>query len=373
MRAARWQESSLVPERTRACPAPVSRLLGAGLRLPELEEGQRFARDFGLIVSHRDAAALSLRGAAPSDPALHVEQGPPSLLRLAFLAARERDLENLARKRSGERRSGGLFGKPALEFVDPEGRLIEVCAHPNHVESLELAPRLPRNTVREHDRRNEPIRLRPQPTHIYRLHSVELGVGDIVGVSRWYQDTLGLCASEFLFLPEEDQEPAAVFLRPNSGRKAVDHHCLALYKSARPGLISLNFECEHLDDLAMGGEYLIERGWRRIWGPVRRRAGSALYDCFAGPGDMPFAHVCDGDRVNGRFPASYSSLAAGDAFQLWGPRPPEHFFSGGVSALGLLFRSWNPEEPWRWRSLRLLQRALETAAAPPQPPTGSGA
>ncbi len=371
VRVAKWKESATVPERSRACPAPVTRLIGARLAAPRLAEALRFARDFGLILSHQEPRRLHLRAAAPLDPALLIEQGPAELLGLSFLAARERDIAALARL-ADARGTESAFGNPALALRSPDGIEIAVVANPQHVEALEVAPELPRNTTRTHGRRNEPIRMRNDAARVYRLHSVELGVQDVSRSARWYQDYLGLRASEMLFLPDEEHEPAAVYLRADCGRKPVDHHCLALYRTPRPMVISMNFECEHLDDLAMGGEFLTMRGWKRLWGVVRRRAGSALYSCYNGPAGLRFAHVCDGDRVNGRYTTGYSALTAADALQLWGPRPPRMFFGADTGTLQLSRRAMDPAEPLRLKNLLALRRAFAGASDERRRPRASG-
>jgi hypothetical protein len=57
-----------------------------------------------------------------------------------------------------------------------------------------------------------------------------------------------------------------------------------------------------LDDIGMGRQYLISKGYKASWGLVRHSIGGAVSDYWYDPSGFRVEHVTDGDVVNDTFP-----------------------------------------------------------------------
>ena len=68
---------------------------------PDLDIMERFVRDFGLIVVHRDENSLYCRG-LEAEPFVHVvHKGPPKFIGWAFKMRAEEDLHRLSQRVPG--------------------------------------------------------------------------------------------------------------------------------------------------------------------------------------------------------------------------------------------------------------------------------
>ena len=85
------------------------------------------------------------------------------------------------------------------------------------------------------------------------------------------------------------------------------------------GYVHSAYQVTDLDEVAAGGEYLRERGYRHAWGIGRHIQGSQIFDYWRDPDRLMFEHFTDGDMFDcsmepGWAPMSVSGLAQ------WGPK-----------------------------------------------------
>jgi len=148
-------------------------------------------------------------------------------------------------------------------------------------------------------------------------HTV-LSVRDLQASVRFYQHTLGMRVSDFLFLAPEDTVPFQVFMRFDRGPDPSDHHSLALLAGPMLGHVHSAFEVPDLDAVVTGGQYLKKTGWKRSWGIGRHLLGSNLFDYWRDDvGDL-FEHSADIDQFDHHMHAGYH-LMHRDAHHQWGP------------------------------------------------------
>jgi catechol 2,3-dioxygenase-like lactoylglutathione lyase family enzyme len=96
---------------------------------PDLEQMERFLRDFGLMVTARENDVIYARGTDPS-PYLHVtERGEHGFRGVAFEAASAEDLDAVARLEgaSAVEKIDAPGGGRCVRFTDPDGYAVEVA------------------------------------------------------------------------------------------------------------------------------------------------------------------------------------------------------------------------------------------------------
>src|ERR1700722_5077784 len=98
------------------------------LQSPDLDQAEEFLLDFGMVRAARTKDTLFMRG---TDPAayLHVTHlGEPKFLGMAFYAAREEDLDRLAKVEGASKIEAldGPGGGKRVCLPDPHGFVIEV-------------------------------------------------------------------------------------------------------------------------------------------------------------------------------------------------------------------------------------------------------
>jgi Glyoxalase/Bleomycin resistance protein/Dioxygenase superfamily len=78
----------------------------------------------------------------------------------------------------------------------------------------------------------------------------------------------------------DDPEPQiGHFLRLSLGDALVDHHCLLVLHTPRPGVHHISFELDDLDAIMSLHSYLLNRGYTLDFGVGRHLMGSSIFDC----------------------------------------------------------------------------------------------
>jgi catechol 2,3-dioxygenase-like lactoylglutathione lyase family enzyme len=300
---------------------------------PDLVRAEAFAKDFGFEVARRDEDTLYLRGGFAGPPCLVIRRGPVSRFAgPAFFAAERRDLFRLAEATGTEvRRLGGQETGDVLDLRDPSGFTVRV------VHGVPVLPELPGqqaltlNFGTEHPRINKPQRPAREPSRVQRLGHVVLETRVFRRTLDWYLDTLGMIASDFLFLPGyRDRGPTMAFLRCDRAGDPADHHTVAMHLGPSIQYVHSAYQVADLDSIAAGGEYLAERGYHRAWGIGRHIQGSQLFDYWRDPDRLMVEHFADGDLFDSSVEPGWAPMSASGLSQ-WGPPITKEFLGSQPS------------------------------------------
>ncbi len=95
------------------------------------------------------------------------------------------------------------------------------------------------------------------------------------------------------------------------------HHQLALHPSSRRGVLAVEFAVENVDLLMRNSYFLQAAQVRIVHGPGRRPTSNQLFLTFAGPDDVLFSYVAEGEPVvPGRRPRQFPRVPR--SFCNWG-------------------------------------------------------
>jgi catechol 2,3-dioxygenase-like lactoylglutathione lyase family enzyme len=183
----------------------------------------------------------------------------------------------------------------------------------------------------DHRRTNATQRPPREPSRIQRLGHVVLETRVFARTLDWYLDTLGMIVSDFLFLDgQRGRGPTMTFIRCDQGSVAVDHHTLALHLGPGTGYVHSAYQVTDLDAIAVGGEYLAERGYKRSWGIGRHIQGSQLFDYWRDPDHFMLEHFADGDLFSCDLEPGWAPMSASGLAQ-WGPPVTRDFLGANPS------------------------------------------
>lgn len=108
------------------------------------------------------------------------------------------------------------------------------------------------------------------------------------------------------------------FMRCDLGPVPSDHHTLALTLGPRDRYVHSAFQVCDLDAIAAGGEFLLDRGYRRSWGIGRHIQGSQIFDYWRDPDGFLVEHYADGDLFDSTLEPGWAPMTASGLAQ-WGP------------------------------------------------------
>lgn len=290
---------------------------------PDLDEMERFGRDFGLVRAARTPDALYLRGSDP-DPWIHVtHRGAPGFLGLAFECASAADLKTAA----------GMEGASAVEPVeepgggarvrmrDPDGFAVELVHGRIPVPELPVERALPGNTGGEQRRIGRPQRIPQGPARVKRLGHVVVRVADFPTSAAWYESCFGLLRSDEIYLGDPSNLITA-FMRCDRGEIPVDHHSFLCVGIGEPGFEHAAFEVQDIDAVMTGHEHLREAGWKHHAGIGRHLLGSQVFDYWRDPWGHVVEHFTDGDLFDASLAPTRYDPAVGLGSHWGGPAAP---------------------------------------------------
>jgi catechol 2,3-dioxygenase-like lactoylglutathione lyase family enzyme len=291
---------------------------------PDLDRAERFGTDFGFTVADRTPDTVLLRGRQAAAACLVIRRGPQArFVGPTFAAAARDDLDRLARGTGGT--VTAHCGGHAVLLRDPSGVPVRVVHGVPEFPALPERATLPLNFGSESARVNATQRPARRPAEIQRLGHVVLGTTRFRAALDWYLDTLGLIVSDFLYLDgQRDRGPAMAFIRCDLGSVPADHHTLAMALQPHTGYVHSAYELTDLDEVAVSGEYLRERGYRHAWGLGRHIQGSQIFDYWRDPDRAMFEHYTDGDVFDAAMEPGWSPLSRSGLAQ-WGPKATAEF------------------------------------------------
>lgn len=333
------------------------------LEKPDLDQAERFYRDFGLVPSARTDAALHLRGTGPAHHAVVVRRADrPRVAAIAMRVASELELRRLASLPGAspvetiDEPGGGL----RVRLATPGGMAVHAVAGVAELAPLPLRPAIPHNPATGKTRVGAPQRPPEGPPEVVRIGHVALES------DRWFRDllfwlrTFGLIVSDYQELEREpDLGPVMAFLRCDRGADPADHHTVALANGLGAGLAHMAFEVQDLDAVAMGQAHLRRQGWRHAWGIGRHILGSQIFDYWRDPDGVMVEHFADGDVFDASAPTGHLAFR-GSALARWGPPLPRDFVGARPGpALGMkVVRGLLRNDEMSLRKLAATARAL---------------
>jgi len=290
----------------------------------DLDRAAAFAVDFGFQVADRTPDELRLRGTWSAAPCLVVRRGPRSgFAGLTFLAESVADVERLARARGAQVEAiGGGLG---VRLADPSGFRVQVVAGVTAAPPLPERDRLALNFGVDPVRVNDTQRAPHGPAQIQKLGHVVLESTRFRAALDWYLENLGLIVSDFLYLDDlRDRGPTMAFVRCDLGSVPADHHTLAMHLGMRNGYVHSAYQVTDLDALALGGGFLHDRGYHRVWGIGRHIQGSQIFDYWHDPDRLMFEHYADGDVFDCSVEPGWARMSSSGLAQ-WGPSVSQEF------------------------------------------------
>ena len=294
---------------------------------PDLERAEAFAHAFGFTTALRTAHELQLRGTDPGSPCVLIRRGPRSrFVGPAFRAADSTDVLRLADAVGGAvaplpESLGGI----TVDLTDPSALGVRVVSDTFELPALSDQAPLPLNFGHDRGRVNAPQRPPRAPATVQRLGHVVLQTTTYLETLNWYLEHLGLIVSDFLYYPgQRARGPIMSFIRCDRGATPTDHHTLAMVLGPANRYVHSAYQVADLDCLAAGGEYLLDRGYRRSWGIGRHIQGSQIFDYWRDPDGFMVEHFSDGDLFDSTLDAGWAPMTASGLAQ-WGPPATKDF------------------------------------------------
>lgn len=335
----------------------------------DLDRATRYFQDFGLTIAARSADVVHFRGVMPQHHCLIVERAAhDGFLSLGLRATSADDLATLAAAHGTEvTENTGPGGGHLVRLTDPSGFPVEV------VHGLAALPPLPHRAPRvwnlpgDKRRVNAPQPAIPEPAEVFRLGHVVMQRQEFARNANWYVETFGLIASDVEVLPKS-HEPVLAFLRCDRGADPADHHTVVIAAGPRDHYDHAAFETLDLDAVALGGEYLLRRGWVQNWGVGRHILGSQVFDYHFDPAGFAVEHYADGDVFDADYPTRYHVTGKESIYQ-WGPEMPKHFIDARPTPalIAAIVRGLQNRADFSLKRLAAIKKAFDV---PPRPWAG---
>ena len=294
---------------------------------PDLTRCEAFARAFGFQATQHRPDEIQLRGTHASAPCVIVRRGPRTRFSgAAFRAGDEADVLRLADKSGIRARPlpqtlGGL----SVDLIDPSGMPVRVVAGMHELPELPGQQPHTFNFGDNAQRINVGQRPARVPARVQRLGHLVVQTTKYLETLNWYLDNLGMVVSDFLFFPgQRERGPTMSFIRCDRGSAATDHHTVAVALGPANRYVHSAYQVSDLDALAVGGEYLRERGYSRSWGIGRHIQGSQIFDYWRDPDGFLVEHFADGDRFDNTVEPGWAPFSASGLAQ-WGPPATRDF------------------------------------------------
>lgn len=241
-------------------------LCAVSLLVPDPDEMADFYTDaWGLSTVEQGKGVAWLRGTGQEHHILHLAQHEQNALGKITFALRDRRAVDdaahgleafnipIAREPGPLDDAAGGYG---LQFVDPEGRLVELSVERYAVARQDTSGRA----------------AIPQ-----KIAHVVLNTVDIDAACAFYTQVLGMRVSDW-------SEHQMVFLRCNS-----DHHVIAFNQANWASLNHVAYEMSSIDHFMRGIGKMKQAGMAPKWGPGRHGPGDNTFSYFTDPAGL----VCE--------------------------------------------------------------------------------
>ena len=298
-------------------------------QVTDLARMEAFLRDFGMVRVELDGARVFMRGSGSAPFIYEARLGADSrFLGAGFRVREHTDLEELSKlEGSGpvEAMHDAPGGGHRVRMRMADGCEIDAVHGMEPAKLLATRDAISLNTARAKPRSNAFVRVARTAAPVAKLGHFVLHVRDHRATLAWLRQRLGLIASDYMGPPGAPEDAAGTFLRVDCKAELVDHHCLLVLGTDKPGVHHSSFEVEDVDALMAGHDFLLERGYSLDCGVGRHLLGSQIFDYWRDPFGFRIEHYTDGDVVNDRHvPAIFSGTT--DQTTQWGAKPPKDFF-----------------------------------------------
>ena len=298
-------------------------------QVPDLGLCEAFLRDFGMLRVDHGGDGLFMRGSGAAPFVYEAVPGAGArFLGAGFRVDGAGDLEHLA-KLAGSSVVQSVTDAPGggrrVRMRMADGFEIDAVCGVGPAPPLDTRDAITLNTARVKPRVNQFVRIAREPALVSKLGHFVLHVSDHRAAVEWLTERLGLIASDYMGPPGDPAQAAGTFLRIDKGTEPVDHHCLLVLGTERPGVHHCSFEVEDLDAVMAGHDYLAEHGHTLDCGVGRHLLGSQIFDYWRDPFGFRIEHYTDGDMVDSTHVPSIFSGSADETTQ-WGAKPPKDFF-----------------------------------------------
>lgn len=335
-------------------------------RRPDLALMSKFMTDFGMTEVECTPERLVMRGARQLGPA-HVtwKADKPGFRGLALRVRNEADLQALAELPGAsvveplDLPGGGSH----VRLIDPAGFDVWAVHGQAAIATDELRSPIPANTTEELERLNAGVRPPAIPATVLRPGHCVLGAIEFFATAQWYIQTFGLIPSDIQYL--DDGSPALTFLRCDRGETPADHHTVVVSQNVVNTYSHSAYEVIDLDDVAMGQEHLLSRGWKHAWGVGRHLLGSQIFDYWRDPYGDKVEHYADGDRFEASVETGHSLLNSAGLYQ-WGPPVPKDFEKPKMS-IGFLIKLFSNIKNSKELDFARVKRLMAAIDAPSRP------
>jgi catechol 2,3-dioxygenase-like lactoylglutathione lyase family enzyme len=266
---------------------------------PDLDEMEKFLKDFGLVLTNRDDEILYMRGTDP-EPYLHVtELGEPGFRAVAFEAASAEDLATASQLEDASpvEKLDAPGGGQRVRFTDPDGYGVEVIHGRELLSALPTRGAGPLNRGSDHPRVGKLQRVPGGPACVKRLGHAVVRVSDFRQSEAWYKERFGFLSSDEVYLGEKDNVITA-FMRCDRGDVYTDHHSFLCVGVGEVGFDHAAFEVEDFDAVMAGHDHLVQGGYKHHAGIGRHVLGSQVFDYWQDPWGHVLEHFTDGDLLN---------------------------------------------------------------------------
>jgi catechol 2,3-dioxygenase-like lactoylglutathione lyase family enzyme len=266
---------------------------------PDLDVMQRFASDFGLVLTARENDTLYHRGSDPS-PYVHVTSlGDAGFRGVAFEAASAEDLAAASKLEGASpvEKLEAPGGGQVVRFTDPDGYQVEIVHGRELLASLSVPTTTGVNRGSDRQRVGSVHRPPAGPSSVKRLGHAVVRVADFRRSEEWYKSRFGFLSSDEVYLGEPENVITA-FLRCDRGDQYADHHTLLCVGIGEPGFDHAAFEVEDVDAVMAGHDHLTNAGYDHHAGIGRHILGSQIFDYWRDPWGHVVEHFTDGDLLN---------------------------------------------------------------------------
>jgi len=145
---------------------------------------------------------------------------------------------------------------------------------------------------------------------------------DVARSLRFYTDVLGLRLSDY----------SGEFIAFTHGAHSSDHHLLAFAKSDGPGLHHSSWDVSTFDEVGLGMQQMIDRGYPDGWGVGRHVIGSNYFRYVMDPWGSFAEYSYDIDFIPADVDWQAADHPPDDLIYVWGPPMPDYFIVNHESA-----------------------------------------
>jgi len=295
------------------------------LTVPDVPVQQKFYKDFGLIGEEVENRAIMRCIGRNQDQIILTEGAERALHHLSYGADEEGlmliknniNASNLAKEIDCptdtpydgiwfEDFEGDVYNVNISEPASSKGGITPSISHeafqangPGHYDRINTKGSI------SYDTKPEPHRLG---------HAVEFTT-NLEKKIAFYTGVMGLKLTD-------SSEGLIAFLRPPGGS---DHHTVAFLQADKTGFHHASFEVDSIDHVGLGGQRMLEKGYRNGWGLGRHALGSNFFWYIRDPHEGLCEYFADIDYIADDNAWTPRDWPMDVGFYLWGPNPPEEF------------------------------------------------